>query len=561
MRLSLRVTLPLVLFALLLVAAPARADSVAPVQSVWPAPTVVPPGYKLTSIAAHRIALNSPVGRKLRAKYPGIPSQVYIAGIHDGIGYWQIDFLGKKIPLGEVEVNGENGRIVKSFMGWQAANPQSRGHLARMADSWWVWLPLCLLFVAPFIDPRRPFRLLHLDLAMLLAFGISHLVFNQGHVLASVPLVYPVLAYLLARMLWAGLRARIRREALVPYARTSWLVAGIVVLLAFRIFVNVANDQVIDVGYAGVVGADRIEHKQPLYLANDAHGDTYGPVNYLAYVPFELVFPNHGAWDSLPAAHAATIFFDLMVLAGLFMAGVRLRAGPAGRRLGITLAYAWVAYPYTLYALATNTNDALVAGLLVLAFLSLRSPAARGGWLGLGAAAKFIPLALAPLFATGTGERRPRQLARFALALAAVVAISLGVYVPRSSFHDFWASTISYQLHRVSPFSIWTLYPSLHWLQLLVAAGAGALAVAVAFVPRRRDAVQVAALAAAVLIATQLPSGHWFYFYIVWFAPFVLIALFASHVEGDPGEEIALASAKPAADAAARAALVSSPPA
>ena len=138
-----------------------------------------------------------------------------------------------------------------------------------------------------------------------------------------------------------------------------------------------------------------------------------------------------------------------------------------------------------------------------------------------------------------------------------MVAISLGVYVPRTSFHDFWASTISYQLHRVSPFSIWTLYPSLHWLQLVMAAGAAALAVAVAFVPRRRDAVQVAALAAAVLIATQLPAGHWFYFYIVWFAPFVLIALFASHVEGDPGEEIAVTAAEQTADMDSRAALVS----
>jgi hypothetical protein len=438
-------------------------------------------------------------------------------------------------------VNGVTGKIEHSYTGWQASAYQSRGHFARMADSWWVWLPLCVLFVAPFFDPRRPFRLLHLDLAMLLAFGISHLFFNQGNVLVSVPLVYPVLLYLLARMLWAGMRPRIRREALVPHARTNWLVIGLVVLVAFRIFVNVANHQVIDVGYAGVVGAERIEHKQPLYVDNAAHGDTYGPVNYLAYVPFELVFPNHGEWDSLPAAHAAAIFFDLLVLGALFLAGVRLRAGPDGRRLGLTLAYAWAAYPYTLYTLATNTNDALVAGLLVLAFVALRSPLARGGWLGLGAAAKFIPLVLAPLFAVGTGERNPRRLAVFALALAGVVAVSLGVYVPRSSFHDFWASTISYQLHRVSPFSLWTLYPSLHWLQLLASAGAALLALAVAFVPRRRDPVQVAALAAAVLIANQLPSAHWFYFYIVWFAPFVLIALFAAHAPAQGDDEIRIA--------------------
>ena len=42
---------------------------------------------------------------------------------------------------------------------------------------------------------------------------------------------------------------------------------------------------------------------------------------------------------------------------------------------------------------------------------------------------------------------------------------------------------------------------------------------------------QVSALAAALTIAVQLPALHWFYFYIVWFMPFVLVAVLA----GDPG--------------------------
>ena len=54
------------------------------------------------------------------------------------------------------------------------------------------------------------------------------------------------------------------------------------------------------------------------------------------------------------------------------------------------------------------------------------------------------------------------------------------------------------------------------------------LAVGVAFVPRTKDALQVAALAAAVTIAVQLTASHWFYFYVVWFLPFVLVAVFAS---------------------------------
>ena len=51
--------------------------------------------------------------------------------------------------------------------------------------------------------------------------------------------------------------------------------------------------------------------------------------------------------------------------------------------------------------------------------------------------------------------------------------------------------------------------------------------------PRRVDARTVAALGAAVLIALQLIATHWFYLYIVWFVPFVLVALFAEH-RGQP---------------------------
>ena len=58
------------------------------------------------------------------------------------------------------------------------------------------------------------------------------------------------------------------------------------------------------------------------------------------------------------------------------------------------------------------------------------------------------------------------------------------------------------------------------------------LAALVAFVPRRRTSAQVAALGAAIVIATQLIAIHWFYLYIVWFVPFMLVALFAEYHTG-----------------------------
>ena len=74
-------------------------------------------------------------------------------------------------------------------------------------------------------------------------------------------------------------------------------------------------------GYAGSIGADKITHGQPIYGEGEfpddnRFGDTYGPANYYAYVPFELVLPWSGTWDELPASHAAAIAFDLATASG-----------------------------------------------------------------------------------------------------------------------------------------------------------------------------------------------------------------------------------------------------
>ena len=74
-----------------------------------------------------------------------------------------------------------------------------------------MWLPLCLLFLAPFFDPRRPLRLVHLDLLVLLGLGISLFFFNRAEITASVALTYPVLGYFLLR--GAGRRASGRASA------------------------------------------------------------------------------------------------------------------------------------------------------------------------------------------------------------------------------------------------------------------------------------------------------------------------------------------------------------
>ena len=94
------------------------------------------------------------------------------------------------------------------------------GAFGRHVNALYIWLPLCVLFLLPFFDFRRPFSLLHLDLLVLLSFSVSLAFFNHAHIYASVPLAYPPLLYLLARML-ALLRRRARAALSAPAAAAA----------------------------------------------------------------------------------------------------------------------------------------------------------------------------------------------------------------------------------------------------------------------------------------------------------------------------------------------------
>jgi hypothetical protein len=208
------------------------------------------------------------------------------------------------------------------------------------------------------------------------------------------------------------------------------------------------------------------------------------------------------------------------------------------------LAFAWVAYPYTDYALQSNANDSLVAALVLAALLLLSSPPGRGAMVALAALTKFAPLALAPLFAAGpraglasrdpdTGRdpldrSRVRAVASFSLALVAVGGLALLPALLDPGIATVWERTIDQQVGRESPFSIWGQEPGLEPLRVGLMVATVAFAIAVAFVPRRRSPERVAALTAAILVALQLTGEHWFYLYIVWFLPGLLVALTAS---------------------------------
>jgi hypothetical protein len=91
--------------------------------------------------------------------------------------------------------------------------------------------------------------------------------------------------------------------------------------------------------------------------------------------------------------------------------------------------------------------------------------------------------------------------------------------------HTFYDRTIAYQAGRDSPFSIWGQAAWLEPARIAILATVAALAMLFAFRPKEKKLPQVAALGAALLIGVQLTMHHWFYLYIVWFYPLLLVAM------------------------------------
>ena len=348
-----------------------------------------------------------------------------------------------QIVLGKVDDN--SGSVREAWTGPQVAWTMARGGAGafggKTINGMWLWLAFCAAFFIGLANLRRPLSMRNLDLLALLSFSISLRFFNEGEIFWSAPLAYPPLLYLLGRCVWIARRNRPPRAATPVWP--IWLLAGAAVFLGgFRVGLNVeAQRSVIDVGFAGVVGAQRIANGEMPYghmpiqesqkpcgsadaegeireriqtngrcEASNPRGDTYGPVSYLAYLPGYAVFGWTGKWDELWAAHATSLLFDALCLVGLALVGRRF----GGPRLGATLAFAWAAYPFTLYASNSNTNDTIMPAFLIWGFWLASSAWARGAAVALAGWTKFAGLLLAPLWLSypTAGGSRARSASR-----------------------------------------------------------------------------------------------------------------------------------------------------
>ena len=369
-----------------------------------------------------------------------------------------------------------------------------RARSGAIANALWIWLPLCVLFVLPFARAAaaaaapRPARCCSRSRSPTRSS-------TRRDIDVSVPLVYPLLVYLLVRMLVDRARAA-RREPqplrlLVPAA---WLGIAAVFLLGFRCGLNVVDSNVIDVGYAGVIGADQLRLTAS---------------RCTAHFP-----PDNAARRHLRPGHLLRLRAVRAAAAVERAAGTTCRprtpprsrstccrrrgcgcsAGAcAGRTLGRRCSPTRGRPSRSRCSSPnSNANDALVALLVPAAMLAAGAPGGARGALGALAGADEVRAARARAAVRDLPRRRGRGAPRASRSAAAFAAS------PRSrsrrsrsatASRTFCDRTLGFQADRGSPFSIWGLYGGLDRPQRRAGRRARRSRSSSPSCPRRRDLV------------------------------------------------------------------------
>ncbi len=332
-----------------------------------------------------------------------------------------------------------------------------------------------------------------------------------------------------------------------------------------------------DCGYYTNMGTERM-----LKTGKFPYGDpalrggaaaTYGPVLYMAHVPFQLGIsaikspvepeehslnhesvsddsPHHGDPPIL-ATKLTLLFFHFMGVVGLVMIGRQV----AGLTVGLGLACLYIGSAYV-QGLGGETNfitgmtfisHIAPAAITILAFAALNRPLLAGALLGTAAGALFYPAFLFPLW-LGYYFWRGKEWGKFAAGFLIVCAVILTAVLlmtqhseSESALQVIYESTVGHQeakdAYGSSTFSFWGTHPKLaaFWQKpfiedlyllkpsfLIFAIFIGASF----FMARGRKLTQFAFLTAAVAIAIQLWKSHAGGTYVEWYLPFFLIGLF-----------------------------------
>lgn len=467
-----------------------------------------------------------------------------------------------------------------------------------------LWLALVVALVVGF-DAGRGRGSRNLELGSLLVVGF--LLFD---VLRFFDVIDdPVYAHLLdwvftavvTASLWLAARAvwRVWRpfdRAWRPNLPTRSLVVLTLVLLTFDALIVVIREPD-DAGFYTNLGGQRLRERGMFPygdpLLSGSPGAAYGPVLFLAHVPFQWVFDaapinrrplDHalGPADEyflppLQASQLATLTFHLTAVAALIAAARRL----AGDRVawGIGALYCSSAYVTGVGGSAEMVNGLTFIShtappaLALVAFACLGWPLLAGVFLALSIATVFYPLFFVPAWVGYYwGRRRALLLFAAGMGLAAVVVGGpvlarsrpiegrslIGTIVRETLGHHQGADT-----YGATKFGFWGARKGVRAsLQRELVAGQPvttpmflivAVAAALGFFPARRcTPQQLALLSAAAAILVQVWKTLGTGVYVTWYYPFLLIGWFAhgSSRSAALAAPAAVLSSSPAADAA-----------
>ena len=131
-----------------------------------------PDGYNLSAREAIRIADRDPKVAQTAAKYGRLKTYAEVKEPTT----WQIGYYAGDKEVVQVLVDDPTATVRESWTGYQVAWQMARGYegqFGHLLNSPWVWIPLAAVFFFGLFDFRRPLKMVHLDLLVLLSFGIS----------------------------------------------------------------------------------------------------------------------------------------------------------------------------------------------------------------------------------------------------------------------------------------------------------------------------------------------------------------------------------------------------
>ncbi|MDP2319527.1 MAG: hypothetical protein Q8O42_09355 [Acidobacteriota bacterium] len=372
-----------------------------------------------------------------------------------------------------------------------------------------------------------------------------------------------------------------------PNLPAGALVTLTVLLFGLNVLIGVAKPPD-DAGFYTNLGAQRLRERgyfpygDPL-LSNSA-GAGYGPILYLAHLPFQLLLnpeplnrtqPTRddlgaGAGYLLPPALASqltTVSFHFLGLVSLVVIGRRL-AGPQVA-WGIAALYCGSAYvmgvggPREAIGGMTFISHIAPAAVSLLAFSALARPFAAGALLVASAATVFYPVLFFPAWLGHYWDRRAsawRFVAGCALAAVVigvpVLALSqpieghgvLGTVVRESVGHHqgtdtygqstfgFWGQRAGIRAFFSEPLVAGEFTTTPMFLMTM------GFAAGMFFLARKTTPQQLALITGALAIVAQLSKVHGTGVYVNWYYPFLLIGFLAYASQPRPQDDATLKS-------------------